>query len=99
MDAKVYVYLAKKGPHDEKDLAKALELTKPQLRFSLESLLTKGMINTYPEHSIRYSAIELEKILEEFLETKKEQAKILRATKRDLLSIWRSFVKKDSSDS
>jgi len=95
----VYVYLAKKGPHDEKDLAKALELTKPQLRFSLESLLTKGMINTYPEHSIRYSAIELEKILEEFLETKKEQAKILRATKRDLLSIWRSFVKKDSSDS
>ena len=99
MDAKVYVYLVKKGPHDEKDLAKALELTKPQLRFSLESLLTKGMINTYPEHSIRYSAIELEKILEEFLETKKEQAKILRATKRDLLSIWRSFVKKDSSDS
>ena len=95
----MYVYLAKKGPHDEKDLAKALELTKPQLRFSLESLLTKGMINTYPEHSIRYSAIELEKILEEFLETKKEQAKILRATKRDLLSIWRSFVKKDSSDS
>jgi sugar-specific transcriptional regulator TrmB len=99
VDAKVYVYLAKKGPHDEKDLAKALELTKPQLRFSLESLLTKGMINTYPEHSSRYSAIELEKILEEFLETKKEQAKILRATKRDLLSIWRSFVKKDSSDS
>ena len=95
----MYVYLAKKGPHDEKDLAKGLELTKPQLRFSLESLLTKGMINTYPEHSIRYSAIELEKILEEFLETKKEQAKILRATKRDLLSIWRSFVKKDSSDS
>jgi sugar-specific transcriptional regulator TrmB len=99
VDAKVYVFLAKKGPHEEKDLANALKLAKPQLRFSLESLLTKGMINTYPEHSVKYSAIELERVLEQFLETKKEQAKILRATRRELLSMWHSFVKKDSSDS
>ena len=98
VDAKVYVFLAKKGPHEEKDLANALKLAKTQLHLSLESLLTKGMIIIYPEHSFKYSAIELEKVLEQFLETKKEQAKILRATKRDLLSMWRSSVTKDSSD-
>ena len=99
LDAEVYVFLAKKGPHEEKDLANNLKLTKSQLRFILESLLTKGMIRTYPEHSVKYSAIELEKVLEQFLKTKKEQAKILRATRRELLSMWHSFVKKDSSDS
>ena len=98
VDAEVYVYLAKKGPHEEKDLANALKLAKTQLRLSLERLLTKGMVLIYPEHSLKYSAIELEKVFEQFLETKKEQAKILRATKRELLSIWRSSVTKDSSD-
>ena len=99
VEAKVYVFLAKKGPHEEKDLANALKLAKPQLRFSIESLLTKGMINTYPKHSVKYSAIELERVLEQFLETKKEQAKILRTTKKELLSTWRSSIKKHSSDS
>ena len=98
VDAEVYIYLAKKGPQVEKDLANALKLGKTQLRLSLESLLTKGMIITYPEHSVKYSAIELEKVLEQFLEIKKEQAKILRATKRELLSMWCSSVKKISSD-
>jgi sugar-specific transcriptional regulator TrmB len=99
VDAEVYIYLAKKGPQEEKDLANALKLAKTQLRFSIESLETKGMINTYPEHSVKFSAVELEKVLEQFVETRKEQAKILQATKRELLSMWRSFVKKDSSDS
>jgi sugar-specific transcriptional regulator TrmB len=99
VDAEVYVYLAKKGPHEEKDLANALKLARTQLRLSIESLLTKGMIITYSAHSVKYSAIELEKVLEQFLETKKEQAKILRTTKKELLSTWRSSIKKHSSDS
>ena len=94
VEAKVYVFLAKKGPHEEKDLANALKLSKPQIRFSLESLLTKGMINTYPKCSFKYSAIELEKVFEHFIRTKKEEAEILRASRSELLSMWHSFVQK-----
>ena len=99
VDAEVYVYLAKRGPHEEKDLASALKIARTQLRLSIEILLTKGMIIAYSEHSVKYSAIELEKVLEQFLVAKKEQAKILRTTKKELLNMWRSSVKKDSSDS
>ena len=98
VDAEVYIYLAKKGSHEEKDLANALKLTKSQLRFSLESLLAKGMINTCAEHSVKFSAIELEKVLEQFMRTKKEQTETLRASRSEFLSMWRLFIK-DSSDS
>ena len=99
LDTKVYIYLAKKGPRGENDLTSALKLTKRQLCFSLESLLIKGMVTASPEHLVKYSAIELEKILDQIMQTKKEQTMALQASKRELLSVWRSFVKKDSSDS
>ena len=99
VDAQVYIYLAKKGPRGENDLTSALKLTKRQLCLSLESLLIKGMVTASPEHLVKYSAIELEKILDQIMQTKKEQTMALQASKRELLSVWRSFVKKGSSDS
>ena len=63
-EAKVYVYLAKRGPLEEKDLAKTLKLTEQRICFSLEMLLTKGMVSAIPELTTKYSAIALEKILD-----------------------------------
>ena len=93
MDAQVYVYLAKKGPHEEKDLATALKLTKRQLFFSLENLVAKGMVSSSPERSVKYSAIALEKVLDQYLKTRKEQVKVLKASKDEFLSAWHSIIK------
>jgi sugar-specific transcriptional regulator TrmB len=99
MDAQVYVYLAKKGPREEKELVNALKLTKRQLFFSLENLVDKGMVSSSPERSVKYSAIALEKVLDQYLKTRKEQVKALKASKDEFLSAWRSMIKDDHGNS
>jgi hypothetical protein len=54
------------------------------------------MIILTSEHSLKYSAIKFEKVIEEFLETAGEHAKTLKANKEELLRSWRSIVKKGS---
>jgi len=98
-DAKVYIYLAKKGPNEEKALAAALKLAKTHLSSILERLMTRGMVSATPEHSTKYSAVELEKVLEEVMKTSKQQAEALQASRDYLLSTWRSVVEEDSVNS
>lgn len=99
MDAQVYVYQSKKGPHEENDLADALNLTKHQLCLSMESLVTRGMVSTIPERSTKYFAVPLEKVLDEFVKAATEQARALQASRKDLLSNWLSMIEKDSANS
>jgi sugar-specific transcriptional regulator TrmB len=97
-DAQVYVFLAKKGPHRKKDLADALKLTKQQLYRSLKSLLAKGMVSATRERPAQFSAVSLEKVLDQFMKARKEQAKALKASRKELLSTWRSLNEKDSTN-
>jgi sugar-specific transcriptional regulator TrmB len=98
-DAQVYVFLAKKGSQREKDLADALKLTKHQLCRSLENLEAKGMVNATLEPTARLTAVPLEKVLDFFMKVATEQAKALQASRKELLSNWRSMIEKDSSNS
>jgi sugar-specific transcriptional regulator TrmB len=83
--ARVYVYLSKKGPRKEDDLVVALNLTQSQLGFGLESLVARRMVNATPETPHKYSAVPLEKVLEEFAKAAKEQAKALQESRDQLL--------------
>jgi sugar-specific transcriptional regulator TrmB len=98
-DAQVYIYLAKKGPHKQNDLAVALKLANHQLCASLESLLKRGMVKDFPEDSSKYVAVPFEKVLDEFLNATEEQARALQASRKELLSAWRSLNEKNSSNS
>lgn len=98
VDAKVYIYLAKKGPHEQKDLAKALKLTKNQLCLCLERLFSKKMVTVTTEQTITYSAIELEKVLDEFVVSGNEQVKALQISSNDLLLAWHGMTEKNSID-
>jgi sugar-specific transcriptional regulator TrmB len=95
-DARVYVYLAKKGPRGENDLANSLKLTKRQLSLTLESLLTKGMVSVISERSPKYSAIALEKALDQLTKERKKQVKALLASKEEMLINWRSMIEAES---
>ncbi len=92
VDAKVYIYLAKKGPHEQEDLANALKLTKHQLCLSIEKLLLKRMVKTTTEQSIKYSAIELEKVLDQFVQSGKKQVKTLQMSSNELLFAWHELI-------
>ena len=97
-DAKVYIYLAKKGPLEEKDLAKKLKLTQHQLCISLKKLLTKGMVNSFTDRSTKYSAIAFEKVLDQFMKSAKKQAKTLKANREELLSTWQTMIEENFVD-
>ena len=98
MDAQVYVYLAKKGPRERNDLAESLGLPRNQLDLCLENLMNKGIIKTVSEGSDRYFAISFEKVLDDFMKATREKAKALQASKKELLSSWRSMIENNSSN-
>jgi sugar-specific transcriptional regulator TrmB len=97
-EAKVYIYLAKKGPHEGTEIGNNLKLTKHQLCSSLERLLTKGMVTAIPEHSTKYSAIAFEKVVDQFMKATKNQAKALQESREEILFAWRSMIEKYSAN-
>ena len=92
VDAKVYIYLAKKGPHEQEDLANALKLTKHQLCLSIERLLSKKMVEITEAHSIKYSAIELEEVLAQLVKSGKEQVKVVQMKSNEFLFAWYTMI-------
>lgn len=97
-EAKVYVYLAKNGPLEERELASILKLTKHRLCVSLERLLTKGMVNVIPDSSTKYSATLFERVLDQFMKITQEQAEALQSSRDEILFAWRSMIEKYSQN-
>jgi sugar-specific transcriptional regulator TrmB len=98
-EAQVYVFLAKKGPHTRKDLTNAMKLTKQQLYQSLENLRAKRMIKATRECQDQFTAVSLEKVLDQFMKATKKQAEALQASRAEILFSWRSMVKEYSANS
>jgi sugar-specific transcriptional regulator TrmB len=98
-EAQIYVFLAKKGPHDESDLTFSLNIPTHQLCVSLEGLVSKHLVFTIDDCSVKYCAFALERVLAQLLKATKEQAKDLQTNRDMLLSTWRSMIEKDSDNS
>ena len=86
IEAQTRVFLAKKGPHGRKDLTNALKLTKQQLHRCLKNLQNKGFVNSTLERHVIFSAVPLEKVLDNFIKAKVEEAQRIRQNKEDFLS-------------
>lgn len=94
-DAEVYVYLAKKGPKQEKDLSSACKISEPQLDLTLKNLQTKGIVTASVEQAALFSAVAFEKVLDLFVKTDIEQAYVISETKEEILASWRSMIKRN----
>jgi len=99
VDAEIYVFLSAEGPQKGRNIASTLKLDKQQLYRSLKKLKNKGIVNSSIEHPAVFSSISFEKILDLFLEVKKEEADILQESREELLSSWRAITKKDNDNS
>ena len=99
VEAEVYFFLAQASLVKGRDITKTLKLHKRQVYRSLKSLRAKGMIQATRERPARFSAVSLERVLDQFMKTKKEQAKALQASRKELLSTWSSLIEKDSAES
>ena len=80
-DAKVYVYLSKKGPKRVRELAEALQLTRRQLYLCLKKLKNKSLVTASPERPRVYSAVAFEEVLDLLIRFKMEQAEALKTKK------------------
>jgi sugar-specific transcriptional regulator TrmB len=97
-EAKIYVFLAKRGPHTGKDLCNALSMQKPLLYPCLRNLQSKGLVNATPERPATFSAISFEKVLDLLVEGKMEEVKRTEKDKEQALTFWRFMIDEDTKE-
>ena len=91
IEARIYIFLAKKGAQKGRDICKALKITKQQLYPSLRNLQNKGIVSSTIEHPARFSALPFEKVLDLFIRAKVEETQSLQQSKDEILSKWQTF--------
>jgi len=87
-DAKVYIYLASKGPMKARDIICNLKINKQQLYRSLKKMRNKGIVNSSQGFPTIFSTESFEKALKVLIMEKKKQAQHIEEKKVDLLSLW-----------
>jgi sugar-specific transcriptional regulator TrmB len=98
LDARVYFFLANKGPTKAKEVTLALKIAKQQLYPSIKSLQRKGLVNASLERPARFSAVSFEKALDLFAKAKMEEAISIQQSKGSLLSDWQSILIEEAED-
>ncbi len=86
LEAQIYVYLAKKGPREEKDLAHALETTDEELCRSLLNLQENGFVTSKIEHQTIFTAVPLEQVIENIVKAKTEETQRMEEEKENYLA-------------
>jgi sugar-specific transcriptional regulator TrmB len=98
LDAKVYVFLAKKGPRKATDVAKSLKMPKQTLYVVIKNLQKKGLVTSTLEHPARFSVVPFEKVLDLFVKAKMEEAQRIQQGKDEILSDWQSIIIADNEE-
>lgn len=88
-DAKVYIYLAKEGPREGKDLCNYLNMQKQQLYHCLKSLQSKGVVTATCKRPVLFSAIPFEEVLNLAIKANIEEAERMIQNREEILSKWR----------
>ena len=87
-EAEVYIFLAKRGGLRTGQIAKHLKKNKGQVYRILFNLKKKGVVEATLEFPTRYSAVSLEKTIDSFLKSRREEISLVEKTKEDLLRDW-----------
>ena len=93
IDARVYIFLALKGPEEALSIVRNLKTTKQQICQSLKHLQDKGIIISDTENGKMFSALPFEEVLKSLLRKEKEQNKMMQ---KILLENWRIMIRRNS---
>ena len=99
LDAKVYVFLAKKGPQKAGDVAKCLKIPKQSIYFIIKHLQSDGIVTSTVERPAKFSAVPFERVLDLFVNAKMEEAKQIQRNREVILSDWQSIALSETEDS
>jgi len=95
-DARVYIYLAKRGPQRGKDLRNSLNMHKQQLYPCLKKLQSKGIVTATCKRPVLFSALPFEKVLDLVTKANIEEAERMIQNKEKILSKWQSIMHNNS---
>lgn len=83
--------MGKSGPKKGSEIIKHLRMNKGQVYRLLNSLVKKGIVESTLEHPKRFLAVPLEKVINSFIRSKREEVDQIEQTKEDLLSDWKKI--------
>jgi sugar-specific transcriptional regulator TrmB len=99
IDVQVYVFIARTGHQNIKEIALALNLPESKTQRSLKDLQSKSIVKASIEYPLEFMAVPFEEVIDLFIEIKKEQAKAIQENKEELLSTWRKVTKEEHEKS
>jgi sugar-specific transcriptional regulator TrmB len=91
-DAKVYIILAKHGPLKSREIASLSNLEEDCVHRSLKELQEIDIIKASIQNPLEFIAVPFEEVIDLFIEVKKEQAKKMEETKKELISSWKTIT-------
>jgi DNA-binding PadR family transcriptional regulator len=92
-EAEVYIFLAKRGALKSGQISKQLKKNKGQVYRILSRLKEKGVVEATLEFPTRYSAVPLEKTINAFIKSRREEISLVERTKQELLRDWEKISK------
>jgi sugar-specific transcriptional regulator TrmB len=95
-DARIYVFLAKKGPQTSRDLEAALKMPRWQVYKSLRNLRKKDTVTSILHRPALFSAVSFEKVIDSAAKAKIEDAKRDQASRGQAMLYWEKMLKENS---
>jgi sugar-specific transcriptional regulator TrmB len=92
-EAEVYLFLAKRWALKTGQISKQMKKNKGQTYRLLTSLQKKGLVETTLEFPTRYVAVPLEKVLDSFIHSKREEVASIEREKDGILEDWNNISK------
>jgi sugar-specific transcriptional regulator TrmB len=97
-DARVYIFLALKGPTKTGNIVNDLKMSRQQIHRSLKFLQDKRIVFADRKNQDVFSALLFEKALELLIETEEEKTEILQETRKSILQDWKTSTKKKNAN-
>jgi len=96
-DAKIYILLAKEGPHTTRDLETAVRIEKWQVYKSLRNLRKRGIVTAVLHRPALYSAIPFDRLIDLAAKAIIDKAQREEEIKEQAIQYWEVMLREDSS--
>lgn len=93
LGAKVYIYVAKRGPLSNKEIANQLDIKLIDLCQILEGLVKRGFIIPTIKNEFSYTALPFEELIDNFIRTEIDQTEEVIKNHQQLISTWKTLTR------
>ena len=99
VDVQVYICLARTGSQKMSEIALILNLPENKVDRSLKELQSIRIVEASIAYPLEFVAMPFEDVIDLFIEVKREQAKTMQESRKELLASWRKTIKKETAKS